>query len=257
MRIKTALSWTTITDTIICFIMLDARENRTAMESTESWILDIDRIGYTEAFELQKKLVDARGRDEVPDTFILLQHEPVFTANREATFGNILAPQNVLAEQGIEVCKTDRGGDVTYHGPGQITGYIILDLKRHGKDLHAYIRSVEQLLIDTLAQYGIESGRDPKHPGVWVGREKIAAIGIAVKSGWITMHGFALNVSPNMDHYKMIIACGIRDKGVTSMRAVLGREVEIGEVKQRLVAQYAKIFSVQPKTITTEDLPWS
>ena len=227
------------------------------MEKSESWVIDIDRIGYTEAFELQKMLVDARGRDEIKDTFILLQHSPVFTANREATFKNILAPQEVLTEYGIEVCKTDRGGDVTYHGPGQITGYIILDLKRHGKDLHAYIRNVEQLLIDALAEYGIQSGRDPKHPGVWVGREKIAAIGIAVKSGWITMHGFALNVSPNMEHYKMIIACGIRDKGVTSMNAVLGREVDIQDVKHRLVKQYALIFSAEPKVITREDLPWS
>ncbi len=226
------------------------------MGNTESWVIDIDRIGYTEAFDLQKKLVDARSRDEIKDSFILLQHDPVFTANREATFKNILAPEEVLAEQGIEVCKTDRGGDVTYHGPGQITGYIILDLKRHGKDLHAYIRNVEQLLINTLAEYGIESGRDPKHPGVWVGREKIAAIGIAVKSGWITMHGFALNVHPDMEHYKMIIACGIADKGVTSMNAVLGREVDIDEVKQRLVDQYGKIFSSVPKKISLEGLPW-
>jgi len=227
------------------------------MERSETWVIDIDRIGYNDAFELQKKLVDARSRDEIKDTFILLQHNPVFTANREATFKNILAPDDVLAEQGIEVCKTDRGGDVTYHGPGQITGYIILDLKRHGKDLHAYIRNVEQLLIDTLAEYGIESGRDPQHPGVWVGREKIAAIGIAVKKGWITMHGFALNVHPNMLHYKMIIACGIVDKGVTSMQAVLGREVDINEVKQQLVAQYAKIFFAEPKRIALEELPWS
>ena len=233
------------------------RKTGQSMEKRESWILDIDRIGYNEAFDLQKKLVDARSRDEIKDTFILLQHNPVFTANRESTFKNILAPDDVLAEQGIEVCKTDRGGDVTYHGPGQITGYIILDLKQHGKDLHAYIRNVEQLLIDTLAEYGIESGRDPKHPGVWVGREKIAAIGIAVKSGWITMHGFALNVHPNMQHYKMIIACGIVDKGVTCMNAVLGREVAITDVKQRLIKQYATTFSAYPKKITLEELPWS
>ena len=228
-----------------------------SMEKCECWVLDIDRIGYNEAFDLQKKLVDARSRDEIKDTFILLQHSPVFTANRESTFKNILAPQELLAEQGIEVCKTDRGGYVTYHGPGQITGYIILDLKRHGKDLHTYIRKVEQLLIDTLAEYGIASSRDPKHPGVWIGNEKIAAIGIAVKSGWITMHGFALNVHPNMNHYKMIIACGIVDKGVTCMNAVLGREVDINEVKQRLIKQYALIFSAETKAITMEDLPWS
>lgn len=226
------------------------------MERREAWVLILERMGYAEAFAFQKKLVAARARDKIKDTFILLQHNPVFTANRESTFKHILAPPEVLAREGIEVCKTDRGGDVTYHGPGQITGYLIIDLKQYGKDLHAYIRNVEQLLIDALAQFGISCGRDPKHPGVWVGHEKIAAIGIAVKSGWITMHGFALNVNPNMDHYKMIIACGIFDKGVTSMERKLGRSVRLEEVYPHLVAQYEKIFNVRTRHITMEDLAW-
>jgi len=226
------------------------------MNSREAWVLLIDRIRYNDAFELQKKLVAARAKDKIKDIFILLQHNPVFTANRETTFRNILAPEEVLAAEGIEVCKTDRGGDVTYHGPGQITGYLILDLKQYGKDLHAYIRNVEQLLIDCLFRYGIDSGRDKKHPGVWVGHEKIAAIGIAVKSGWITMHGFALNVNPNMDHYKMIIACGIADKGVTSMRRLLSRDIAIEDVQRKLVSAYEKIFNVKTRKITMEDLEW-
>jgi len=227
------------------------------MKTREGWVLDIDRMSYTDGFDLQRRLVEARSKDEIQDTFILLEHNPVFTANRETTFKNILAPPDVLAEYGIEVCKTDRGGDVTYHGPGQITGYIIMDLKNYGKDLHAYIRNVEQLLIDALADFGIESGRDPKHPGVWVGREKVAAIGIAVKSGWITMHGFALNVHPDMTHYRMIIACGIADRGVTSIERLLKRDVAIAEVKQALVRRYEQIFSLNTKPITMKELPWS
>jgi len=226
------------------------------MDRRDAWVLILDRIGYREAFELQKRLVVARSRNKINDTLILLQHHPVFTANRESTFQHILAPADVLAREGIEVCKTDRGGDVTYHGPGQITGYLIIDLKQYGKDLHAYIRNVEQLLIDALAEFGIKCGRDKQHPGVWVGHEKIAAIGIAVKSGWITMHGFALNVNPNMDHYKMIIACGIFDKGVTSMERQLQRTVALEEVYPKLIAQYEKIFKVTTHPITLEDLQW-
>lgn len=226
------------------------------MKQQEAWALDIDKISYNDAFDLQRKLVTARSKNEINDTFLLLEHLPVFTANRDSTFRNILAPKDILEKEGIEVCKTDRGGDVTYHGPGQIVGYNIMDLKEQGRDLHAYIRSMEQLLIDTLSEYGIVSGRDVQHPGVWVGHEKIAAIGIAVKTGWITMHGFALNVAPNMDHYKMIIACGIADKGVTSMRAVLGQEVMLSDVKQKLVRQYEKIFGRTTKKITMEDLAW-
>jgi lipoate-protein ligase B len=226
------------------------------MHAREARVLVVDRIAYNDAFELQKKLVAARSKEKIQDIFILLQHNPVFTANRDTTFKNILAPDEVLAREGIEVCRTDRGGDVTYHGPGQITGYLILDLKQYGKDLHAYIRNVEQLLIDCLARYGIAAGRDKKHPGVWVGPEKIAAIGIAVKSGWITMHGFALNVNPDMNHYNMIIACGIADKGVTSMRRLLGRDVAIEEVHPHLIAQYEKIFKVKTTKITMEELQW-
>jgi len=227
------------------------------MEKMDAWYLDIDRIGYEDAFELQKKLVDARSKDEIIDTFILLEHEPVFTANRDATFNNIVAPKEVLEQAGVEVCKTDRGGDVTYHGPGQIVGYNIMDLKNQGRDLHAYIRNVEQMIIDTLTDFKIDAGRDPEHPGVWVEKEKICAIGIAVKSGWITMHGFGFNVNPNMEHYKMIIACGIQDKGVTSMRALLGKEVAIAEVKERLMVHYEKIFNRSLAKIKLEDLPWS
>lgn len=222
----------------------------------EAWVSHIERIGYTEAFALQQRLVAARGGDAVPDTLLLLEHDPVYTASRDVTFQNILAPPDVLKEAGIEVCRTDRGGDVTYHGPGQIVGYSIMDLKQQGRDLHAYIRSMEQMIIDTLADFGITADRNPQHPGVWVGHEKICAIGIAVKSGWITMHGFGLNVEPDMGHYRYIIACGIADKGVTSMRARLGASVDMAAVRERLAHHYGRTFDRSPKAVALEELPW-
>ena len=219
-------------------------------EKNKCLILEIERISYEEAFELQRRLVAARLQNQIKDTFILLEHDPVFTANRDETFQNILAPSDQLAQEGIEVCRTDRGGDVTYHGPGQIVGYSIMDLKEQGRDLHQYIRNIEQVLIDTLAEYGISASRDPKHPGVWVKNEKIAAIGIAVKNGWITMHGFALNADPNMDHFRMIVPCGITDKGVTSMTAQLGRSVDRRALHEHLIHNYGKVFKRTPEKLT-------
>ncbi len=224
------------------------------MKNSQTLVLELGETPYNEAFDLQRKIVDARSRGIIEDVFILLEHPPVFTANRDITFKNILVSEDELNKQGVEVCRTDRGGDVTYHGPGQIVGYMIMDLKKQGKDLHRYIRNVEQLLIDTLGDFGINSDRDPKHPGVWVGREKVAAIGIAVKSGWITMHGFALNVNPNMQHYKMIIACGIADKGVTSMKTLLDREISLKDVKARLVFNYGKLFGKELRNISPEEI---
>ncbi len=221
------------------------------------WCIDLHTIEYNEGFDLQKKLVDLRLAGSIPDTLLLLEHLPVFTANREATFQNILASRTVLEKAGIQVCKTDRGGDVTYHGPGQIVGYLIMDLKQQGRDLHRYIRNVEQMIIDTLLSFEIKAGRDPQHPGVWIGVQKICAIGIAVKSGWITMHGFGLNVQPNMEHYRMIIACGIAGRGVTSMRDVLDTPLNIADVKSSIVTVCQKIFMRKACTMSLEDVPWS
>lgn len=223
----------------------------------QAWILKIDKMEYHEAFRLQKKLVEQRMEDKIPDTLILLEHFPVFTANREKTFSNILASVEDVERKGIRICRTDRGGDVTYHGPGQIVGYNIMDLSRRGKDLHSYIRSIEQIIIDTMSDYGIEAERDSKHPGVWVGHDKIAAVGIAVKSGWISMHGFSLNVKPDMTPYSMIVPCGITDKGVTSMKQVLGKDVPMDDVRNRIINHYCRIFSMSPEMITLGDLKWS
>jgi lipoyl(octanoyl) transferase len=218
-------------------------------EKKKCSVLEVERISYNDAFELQRKLVSARSKNDIEDTLILLEHNPVFTVPSTQTLSNILVPTEILSREGIEVCRTDRGGDVTYHGPGQVVGYSIMDLKEQGRDLHRYIRNVEQLLIDTLKDYGIAAGRDPKHPGVWAGNKKVAAIGIAVKNGWITMHGFALNVNPDMNHFTMIVPCGITDKGVTSMAALLGAPVDRAALQEKLIAHYAKIFDRAPQKI--------
>jgi lipoyl(octanoyl) transferase len=221
-----------------------------AAEKKKCLVLEVERICYNDAFELQRKLVSARLNNEIEDTLILLEHDPVFTVPSTQTLNNILVPTEILSREGIEVCRTDRGGDVTYHGPGQVVGYSIMDLKEQGRDLHRYIRNVEQVLIDTLKDYGIAAERDPKHPGVWTGNKKIAAIGIAVKNGWITMHGFALNVNPDMNHFTMIVPCGITDKGVTSMAEKLGSPVDRRALQKKLIRQYAKIFDCAPQQIT-------
>ena len=218
-------------------------------EKKKCSVLEVERIGYNDAFELQRKLVSARSNNEIEDTLILLEHNPVISVPSTQTLDNILVPRETLEQEGIEVCRTDRGGDVTYHGPGQVVGYSIMDLKEQGRDLHRYIRNVEQLLIDVLQEYSIEAGRDSKHPGVWTGNKKIAAIGIAVKNGWITMHGFALNVNPDMNHFTMIVPCGITDKGVTSMAEKLGTPVDRAALHERLIAHYAKIFHRAPQKI--------
>jgi len=217
-------------------------------------IVDCGKISYEDAFDLQRKLVDYRSRSEIDDTLILLEHFPVFTANRDVSFQNILATAELLQKKGIAVCKTDRGGDVTYHGPGQIVGYSIMDLKSQGRDVHAYVRKMEQMIIDTLADYGIKSEQDERHPGVWVGNNKICAVGIAIKPDWISMHGFALNVEPNMEHYGMIVACGIADKGVTSMKAVLGFSLDIQSVKETLIQHYCMVYGRESKNISLKDI---
>jgi len=222
----------------------------------EAWVLELDTIPYEEALDLQKRLVKMRSQNTINDTLILLEHPPVFTITRKNTLKNILASPDELKEKGISICKTNRGGDITYHGPGQLVGYPIMDLKKHGKDLHKYIRSIEEMIIKLLMDYGISSHRDKTHPGVWVGEEKIAAIGISVKSNWITMHGFSLNINPNMNHYSLLIPCGIRDKEVTSLSKVLRKSISQKEVRQKLIQHYGKVFNLRTRKITLEDITW-
>lgn len=220
----------------------------------EAWILNLDTVPYEEAFDLQKKLVELRIQDKINDTLILLEHPPVFTITRKDTIKNILVSPDELKEKGIAVCKTNRGGDITYHGHGQLVGYPIMDLKEHGKDLHKYIRNIEEMIINLLTDYGISAHRDKRHPGVWVEEEKIAAIGISVKSSWITMHGFSLNINPDLDHYSLIIPCGITDKGVTSLSKLLGTSVSHKDVRQKLIQHYEEVFNLNTRKTTLEEI---
>ena len=218
----------------------------------EAWILNLDIVPYEKAFELQKRLVQMRSREVINDILILLEHPPVFTVTRKATLNNVLASPDELKEKGISVCKTNRGGDITYHGPGQLVGYPIMDLKDYGKDLHKYIRTIEEMIINVLMDYSISAHRDKIHPGVWVGNEKIAAIGIAVKSSWITMHGFALNINPDLNHYALIVPCGISDRGVTSLSKLLGKPISQKEVRHKLIQHYQDVFNLSTREITPE-----
>ena len=207
----------------------------------------LGRVGYGEALELQAKLVEERRSGAIGDTLLLLEHPPVITLGVKTRGGraNIIATPEALAAEGVEVFETGRGGDITYLGPGQLVGYPILDLRPDRCDVHKYVRDIEQALIIALREFGIEGGRVEGRTGVWVGspgrEEKIAAIGVRI-SRWITSHGFALNVSTNLQHFRLIVPCGIADRGVTSIDRVLGRSVPMPEVEDAVVRGFHSVF---------------
>ncbi len=199
-------------------------------------------VPYGEAVTLQGELVRQRRTGEVPDTLLLLEHPHVITLGSGSHTEHVLVDERGRTERGIELYESGRGGDVTYHGPGQLVGYPILDLKPDRQDLHRYLRDLEEVLIRLLGSYGIEAGRSEGLTGAWVGGEKVAAIGIRVSSGWITSHGFALNVGTDLSYFGTIVPCGIRDHGVTSIERLLGRPVEMAEVEERVVRELCAVF---------------
>ena len=197
---------------------------------------------YGDALALQQEIAAARKQGSAPDHLLLLEHPHVITMGRNGHAENLLASDEVMARSGIEYFPTDRGGDVTYHGPGQLVGYPILDLREWKRDVGAYVRALEQTIIDTLAEYGIEAGRIPKLTGVWVDGRKIAAIGVHL-SRWVTSHGFALNVSTDLTYFQYIVPCGLT-LPVTSM-AALGVRASREEVGRRLAAHFARNFECE------------
>jgi len=208
--------------------------------------LVVRRLGlvrYGEALALQQSLVDARRHGQVPDQLLLLEHPPVITlgARTRNRFDHVLATPSILAARGIELVETGRGGDVTYHGPGQLVGYPILDLKPDRCDVHRYVRDLEEVLIRAVAAFGIEAERLPGLTGAWVGGEKLAAIGVRI-SRWITSHGFALNVSTDLEAFSLIVPCGITDRGVTSIGRLLGRPIPMSEVEAAVVRAFCDVF---------------
>ena len=205
-------------------------------------------VPYAEALALQQALVERRRSDEIPDQLLLLQHPPVITTGvrTDDARSHIVAGDAELRRRGVEVHEAGRGGDVTFHGPGQLVGYPILALPPERRDLHRYVRDLEEALILTLRGWGLEGGRIKGLTGVWVGQEKVAAIGVRV-SRWITSHGFALNVSTDLSHFSLIVPCGISDRGVTSMERLLGRRVAMAEVESAFVGAFTEIFGLTPE----------
>jgi len=197
---------------------------------------------YAVALSLQETLVRERRANAIPDTLLLLQHPHVITLGSGGNRENLLLTDTALVERGIDLFPSGRGGDITYHGPGQLVGYPILDLKPDRCDLHAYLRDLEGVLIATLADYGLETGRVAGLTGVWHGNAKLAAIGVRVSSGWITSHGFALNVNTDLRYFETIVPCGISDYAVGSMASVLGREIDLEEVADRVVTRFVEHF---------------
>ena len=201
--------------------------------------IDVGRMGYARALELQHDLVERRKRGEIPDQFLIVEHPHVVTMGRNGHMENVLASPEILERSGIELHYTDRGGDVTYHGPGQIVGYPIFDLREWKRDVVAYLRALEQVLIEALAEFGIHGERQPGATGVWVDGAKVAAIGVHI-SRWVTSHGFALNLDTVLDYFKYIVPCGLTQP-VTSLR-VLGCHASRAEVTTSVARAFGRVF---------------
>ncbi len=219
------------------------------------WVVDLGSMEYRAAWDLQRRVAQGVAKNLVPDVLLLVEHPPVYTLGRAAhgSAQNLIWDQDKRTREGIGFVEVDRGGDITYHGPGQIVGYPILDLNRYGRDLHQYLRNLEEALIRTLEEFGVIGERMPPNTGVWVGNEKVAAIGVKA-SRWITQHGFALNVAPNLEHFQGIVPCGIQDKGVTSLEKLTGRRMTLDEVKPVVVRHLARVLALDFETITLSSL---
>jgi len=198
-------------------------------------------VEYGAAYQLQKRLHQQRVRGEVEDTLLLLEHPPTLTVGKAGSVENILVPRETLHQMGISLYFVDRGGDVTYHGPGQLVGYPILDLSSRGCDLKRYVRELEEVLIRTLEDFTLKAGRDAQHVGVWIDEKKIASIGLSIRD-WVTMHGFALNIYPVLKHFSLIHGCGLKNRKATSMEEVLGVPPPMEQVTERLLEHFYEVF---------------
>ena len=219
----------------------------TSADVSKPHVFEVRRLGvvpYADALALQKTLVEERRAGRVPDLLLLLQHPAVITLGvRRDSRSHVKASARQLAAQGVEVHEAGRGGDVTYHGPGQIVAYPILDLRPDRCDVHRYVRDLEEVMIRVCADYGIAAQRVEGLSGAWVGAEKIGAIGVRI-SRWITSHGFAFNVNTRLEDFQLIVPCGIDDRGVTSLRKLVGAELSIDEVEGRIIRRFAEVFDM-------------
>ena len=220
------------------------------MPSSPERKLVVRRLGlvrYADGLEMQRTLVEQRVAGEIDDTLLLLEHPHVLTLGAKSgqSRSHVLATPERLAELGVELHETGRGGDVTYHGPGQLVGYPIISLKPDRCDVHRYVRDLEDVMIRVTAEYGFQAGRIAGLTGAWVGAEKIGAIGVRIQR-WVTSHGFAFNVNTNLDFFRLIVPCGIADRGVTSLKRLTGREIPIAEVEDQFIRHFAAVFTRRP-----------
>ena len=204
----------------------------------------LGRVPYAEGLQIQEELVAERQAGRIVDVLLLLEHDTVFTMGRNARAENVLLSAEALQARGFQIFETGRGGDVTHHGPGQVVGYPILELPPERRDVHRYVRDLEEVMIRACADYGITAGRIAGKTGTWVGTEKVGAIGVRI-ARWVTSHGFALNVANDLEPFALIVPCGIRDHGVTSLSRLLGREIAVTEAAARLAAQVAAVFDLE------------
>jgi lipoyl(octanoyl) transferase len=212
--------------------------------------LDVRRLGrlsYAEGLALQERLVDERKRGVIPDTLLLLEHNPVVTLGRNARAENLLLSEDLLRARGIDLFEAGRGGDVTYHGPGQVVGYPIVEIPEGKRDVHRYVRDLEDVMIRVCADHGFAARRIAGKSGTFVGEDKIGAIGVRI-SRWVTSHGFAFNVNTNLTGFDVIVPCGLRDQGVTSLAKLLGHEVPVEGVMDQLAARFIEVFEHAPVT---------
>ncbi len=216
--------------------------------------IDLGFIDYPEAWELQKRIHQKRVEKRIDDVLLLLEHPHTYTLGKTAHKEHLIGSDDYLKEKNISVFEIDRGGDITYHGPGQIVGYPIICLSDWKEDSHKYLRALEQVIIDVLTGFGISAGRNEKYTGVWIDERKIAAIGIKI-SRWVTMHGFAFNIKPDLSLFKGIVPCGIVDKEVTSLFEEIEKEISIQSIKEMLYEKLVSVFDYKNyKQINKEEL---
>ncbi len=221
------------------------------------WVVDLSLIPYASACELQRRLVEARKARAIPDVLLLCEHPHVVTLGRSGSREHLLVTDRRLAEMNVELHSTDRGGDITYHGPGQIVGYPILDLTEHRRDVRWYVEQLEEVMICTTADFGLAAKRVEGQHGVWIdlpsGEDKLGALGVHL-SRWVTSHGFAYNVSTDLRYFDLIVPCGISDKRATSLERALGRDVSLGEVRGRVTLHFSQVFGRELVTISQQVL---
>jgi lipoyl(octanoyl) transferase len=216
-------------------------------------VCDLGLTEYGDVWKSQRELFQLRTQGQIPDLLLLTEHTHVYTIGKSGSDSHLLVSRSELDAEGVDVFHIDRGGDITYHGPGQLIAYPILDLQNFYFDVHRYLRDLEEVIILTLKEYGIRGERDPRYTGVWVGGKKLAAIGVKV-SRWITMHGVAINVSPDLTYFDHIVPCGIAGCRITSVEALLSRRIDLNEFRRLFVGAFKKVFGVNAVFISSNEL---